>query len=55
MNDLPNFGAWSNENLANFCKDSYIRMQEQQEELQRIKLCLLAIKDLLSDIETAKE
>ena len=55
MPDLPNFGAWSNENLANFCKDSYIRLQEQQEELQRIKLLLLAIKDLLSDTETAKE
>jgi len=55
MPDLPNFGAWSNENLANFCKESYIRMQEQHEELQRIKLLLLAIKDLLSDTETAKE
>jgi len=31
--DLPNFAAWSNKNLADFCTEAYIRMQEQQEEI----------------------
>lgn len=36
--DLPNFAAWSNENLAKFAADAYIRMQEQQEEIEHLKL-----------------
>lgn len=36
--DLPNFAAWSNENLADFCTEAYIRMQEQQEEIEHLKL-----------------
>jgi len=36
--DMPNFAAWSNENLAKFCMDSYLRMQEQQEEIEHLKL-----------------
>jgi hypothetical protein len=37
MNDLPNFAAWSNENLANFAADAYLRMQEQQEALEQFR------------------
>ena len=37
MNDLPNFAAWSNQNLANFARDSYIRMQEQNEALEQYR------------------
>jgi hypothetical protein len=37
MSDLPNFAAWSNENLANFAKDSYLRMQQQQEAIEALK------------------
>jgi hypothetical protein len=36
--DLPNFAAWSNKNLADFCTEAYIRMQEQQEEIEHLKL-----------------
>jgi hypothetical protein len=36
--DTPNFAAWSNQNLANFCTEAYIRMQELQEENEHLKL-----------------
>lgn len=36
--DLPNFAAWSNKNLADFAAEAYIRMQEQQEEIENLKL-----------------
>jgi hypothetical protein len=38
MKDLPNFAAWSNENLAKFCAEAYTRIQEQQEEIEHLKL-----------------
>jgi hypothetical protein len=37
MTDLPNFAAWSNENLAKFAKESYARMQEQQETIEQLQ------------------
>jgi len=37
MNDMPNFAAWSNENLANFAKDSYLRMQQQQDAIEQLQ------------------
>lgn len=37
MNDIPNFAAWSNENLANFAKDSYLRMQQQQDAIMQLR------------------
>jgi hypothetical protein len=37
MKDLPNFPAWSNQNLANFATESYIRMKEQQETIEQLK------------------
>jgi hypothetical protein len=33
--DIPNFSAWSNKNLADFCTEAYLRMQEQQEALEQ--------------------
>jgi hypothetical protein len=38
--DSPDFAAWSNENLARFAKDSYIRMQEQEAALEQLALGL---------------
>jgi hypothetical protein len=35
MNDLPNFAAWSNKNLANFAAEAYIKMKEQQETIEQ--------------------
>ena len=37
MNDIPNFAAWSNENLANFAKDAYLRMQQQQDAIMQLR------------------
>jgi len=37
MNDLPNFAAWTNENLAKFAEDSYVRMQIQQEAIEQLR------------------
>ena len=36
--DTPNFAAWSNKNLADFATEAYIRMQEQQEEIEHLRL-----------------
>jgi len=36
--DTPNFAAWNQETLTKFCTDSYLRMQEQQEEIENLKL-----------------
>ncbi len=36
--DIPNFAAWSNTNLADFCTEAYMRMQEMQEENEHLKL-----------------
>jgi hypothetical protein len=36
--DIPNFAAWSNKNLADFCVEAYMRMQEMQEENEHLKL-----------------
>jgi len=38
MKDLPNFAAWTNENLAKFAKEAYARMLLQQEEIEHLKL-----------------
>jgi hypothetical protein len=35
--DLPNFAAWSNKNLADFATDAYIRIQEQQDALEQLR------------------
>jgi hypothetical protein len=38
MDNLPNFAAWTNENLAKFATEAYVRMQEMQEENEHLKL-----------------
>jgi hypothetical protein len=37
MLDLPNFAAWSNENLAKFAVDAYLRMQAQQDAIEQLR------------------
>jgi len=37
MQDLPNFAAWSNENLAKFALEAYQRMQAQQDALEQLR------------------
>jgi hypothetical protein len=36
-NELPNFAAWSNTNLAKFAQESYIRMREQDEAIKQLR------------------
>jgi hypothetical protein len=36
MNDIPNFAAWSNENLAQFAGEAYLKMQEQQDYIMQL-------------------
>ena len=50
MQDLPNFAAWSNENLAKFCMDSYIRMQEQQADIEELRRSLKDVSEEILDI-----
>ena len=37
MQDLPNFPAWSQENLAKFAAEAYIRMQQQQDTIEQLQ------------------
>jgi hypothetical protein len=38
IKDIPNFAAWSNQNLADFAVDAYIRMQELAYDLEQERL-----------------
>ena len=37
MNDTPNFAAWTNENLAKFALDAYLRLQAQQDAIEQLR------------------
>ena len=45
--DMPNFASWSNKNLADFCAEAYIRMQEQQEAIEQYRQDL---KDAMKEL-----
>ena len=32
---MPNFAAWSHENLARFAEESYVRLKQQQDALEQ--------------------
>lgn len=32
---MPEFAAWSHENLAKFAEESYVRLKQQQEALEQ--------------------
>jgi hypothetical protein len=49
-NNVPNFAAWSNENLAKFALEAYIRMQEQQEAIEQGQRDL---KDAMAELRKA--
>lgn len=48
--DIPNFEAWSNENLAKFAAESYIRMKEQQDAIMQMQR---GIKDAIDNLNKA--
>jgi len=37
IKDTPTFAAWSQETLAKFAQDAYVRMQEQQEHIEQLQ------------------
>ena len=37
MQNTPNFAAWSNENLAKFALEAYLRLQAQQDTLEQLR------------------
>ena len=53
MNDIPNFAAWSSENLAKFAEDSYRKMQEQHDHIEQLqgdlKDAMVEIRRLLKE------
>jgi len=50
MNDLPNFAAWTNENLARFAEESYVRMQNQQERIEEMQMLLKNAAEAISNL-----
>lgn len=34
---MPHFETWSHENLANFAKDAYTMMQQQQDRIEQLQ------------------
>jgi hypothetical protein len=50
MTDLPNFASWSNENLAKFAKDSYIKMQIQQIQIEELQLNFKNIEKVAEEL-----
>jgi hypothetical protein len=50
MNDLPNFAAWTTENLAKFAADAYVKMQEQHEAIEQYQRDL---KDAMAELRKA--
>jgi hypothetical protein len=34
---MPDFSTWSNQNLAQFATDAYIKMIEQEEQIETLK------------------
>ena len=37
VSDLPNFAAWSHDNLAKFASEAYRKMQQQQEQIEQLQ------------------
>ena len=34
---MPAFDSWSQENLAKFAKEAYLKMQQQQERIEQLQ------------------
>ena len=52
MNDLPNFAAWTNENLAKFATEAYLRLQAQQDALEQLRGDL---KDAMKEVRRLRQ
>ena len=51
MNDTPNFAAWTNENLAKFALDAYLRLQAQQDAIEQLRGDLKDAMKLIRQIQ----
>lgn len=38
MKDTPNFAAWNLDTLTRFATDAYLKMQEQQDQIEQLNL-----------------
>jgi hypothetical protein len=52
MQNTPNFAAWTNENLAKFALEAYLRLQAQQDALEQLRGDL---KDAMKEIRRARQ
>jgi hypothetical protein len=50
VNQMPEFAAWSHENLARFAEESYARIKQQQEALELARLDLRDAMKLIRDL-----
>jgi hypothetical protein len=48
--NIPTFDAWSHKNLAEFATDAYIKLQEQQYELEQERLNSKATLDAMQKL-----
>ncbi len=37
MNDLPNFAAWDRQTLDKFALEVYLKLQQQQDQLEQLR------------------
>jgi hypothetical protein len=51
MTDTPNFAAWTNENLAKFALDAYLRLQAQQDAIEQLRGDLKDAMKLIRQIQ----
>ena len=51
MNDIPNFSAWTNENLAKFALEAYVRLQAQQDAIEQLRGDLKDAMQLIRQIQ----
>lgn len=51
MNDTPNFSAWTNENLAKFALEAYVRLQAQQDAIEQLRSDLKDAMQLIRQIQ----
>jgi len=51
MNDIPNFAAWTNENLSKFALDAYLRLQAQQDAMEQLRGDLKDAMQLIRQIQ----
>jgi len=47
--DIPNFGAWQYENLVSYATEAYLKLQEQNAQLEQARLDFKDAMELLRE------